>query len=65
MTEAERDSLISDIRIDVAEIRVRIESVPDHEHRLRRLERFRYAFPSLATFAALGTIGLGIMHFIP
>jgi hypothetical protein len=43
---------VSAIREDVAYIRAKIEVIPDHEGRLRSLERFRYAFPSTAIIAA-------------
>lgn len=61
MNDAERDQLLSDMRVDVAEIRVRIEAVPDHEGRIRKLERFRYAFPSLALLTFAATVALGAL----
>lgn len=36
----------------------------DHENRLRSLERFRWAFPSIALVAALATVGLFIFTAI-
>jgi hypothetical protein len=47
---AERASQSSDLVF----IRSRIEALPDHEVRLRTLERFRYAVPSAAV------LGLGV-----
>lgn len=38
---------------DLAFIRQRIEALPDHEIRLRSLERFRYAIPSVAVLGLL------------
>lgn len=48
------------------EILVRLEDkvdrvIADHENRLRSLERFRYAVPSVAIIAALATIALAIL----
>lgn len=43
---------ITAIREDVSYIRAKIEVIPDHEGRLRSLERFRYAFPSTAIIGA-------------
>lgn len=38
---------------DISFIRSRIETLPDHEIRLRTLERFRYAVPSVAALGLL------------
>jgi hypothetical protein len=39
------------IREDVAYIKAKIESLPDHETRLRTLERFRYAIPGVSVLS--------------
>ena len=50
---------IIQIREDMAYIKARIEALPDHEIRLRSLERFRYAVPG-STVVALVVSGLGL-----
>lgn len=61
MTPHERDETLAQIRVDVADIRARIESLPDHEKRLRSLERFRYGVPGTAVLAVL----LSIVALVP
>jgi hypothetical protein len=59
MNEHERDEILTQIRVDVADIKARIEMLPDHESRIRILERFRYAVPGAAALAvAVAVSGL-------
>lgn len=64
---SEREEHILDLltatREDVADIKARIESLPDHETRLRSLERFRYGVPGSAFLALLvSAIALIVPH---
>jgi hypothetical protein len=58
--DMERDRLLLEIRTDVAVIKERLIMLPDHEIRLRGLERFRYAFPGVALLA-LVVSGAGLV----
>jgi hypothetical protein len=40
-----------------------LKAVPDHEARIRALERWRYSLP-LAALAALGSAGLALASFL-
>lgn len=50
------------IREDVAYIKAKIESLPDHEHRLRSLERWRYGVPGSVIAAVLALITALFAH---
>lgn len=47
------------LREDVGFIKSRIEALPDHENRIRVLERFKNAVPSVAVLSLFGS-ALGI-----
>lgn len=55
---------ISDVKADVSYIRGKLEGIPglvlDHETRLRSLERFRHAVPSVAVLSLLVAIASGV-----
>ena len=56
---------IAAIREDVAYIKAKIETLPDHETRLRSLERFRYAIPgvsALSLIVAAVTSAIAFIH---
>jgi 50S ribosomal subunit-associated GTPase HflX len=57
MGEETLATLIRETREDVADIKARIESLPDHEGRLRSLERFRYAVPGAALVGVAVALG--------
>lgn len=64
MNDSDRDRILTEIRVDVADIKARIEAVPDHENRIRSLERFRYSVPGTAILGVLLAIaGLAVPHF--
>ncbi len=53
------------VREDVAFIKSKIEALPDHETRIRVLERFRYAVPSTALLGlavAVATAAITFTH---
>jgi|TARA_Y100000310_G_scaffold304970_1_gene344661 ribosomal silencing factor RsfS len=43
---------LSDIRTDVAVIKEKVERLPDHERRIRGLERFRWIIVGMGTIVA-------------
>lgn len=54
------DKLISDmadVKVIAATIGTTVETLHDHETRIRALERFRFAIPSAAVIAALAAAG--------
>jgi len=64
---ADLDSLqrdLSDVKADVSYIRGKLEGIPglvlDHETRLRSLEKFRHAVPSMAFISLLVAVGSGV-----
>ena len=61
MNESERDQLLIETREDVAVIKNQMLVITDHETRIRGLERFRYAFPSVALLA-LSVAGGGLAY---
>lgn len=60
MDDNERDRLLIETRQDVAIIKERIQILADHEVRLRSMERFRFAFPSISLLAFF-VAGVGIV----
>lgn len=45
---------LGEIKTDLAVVKTKLEAVPDHEQRIRSLERFRF------TIAGAGTLGGGL-----
>lgn len=58
MKSVERDELLLEMHGDIQAIKVHIEALPDHENRLRALERFRYAWPGAAVISAVAALAL-------
>lgn len=59
----EQDDKINAIHQDVAYIKAKIEDLPDHESRIRSLERFRYTFPSVAIIGLVVALtGVALNH---
>ena len=56
MSPGERDEILTQIRVDVADIKARIESLPDHERRIRSLEKFRYGIPGALLVALISLV---------
>lgn len=57
------DQLISDVgdlKVIAGTVGANVETLHDHEIRIRSLERFRYAIPSVAFLALLVTTAFGI-----
>lgn len=48
--------MMTEMHGDLRFIKAKIEAIPDHENRLRSLERFRYAIPGGAFIATMATI---------
>jgi hypothetical protein len=47
---------LSVVREDVAFIKAKIEALPDHETRIRRVERWMYGLPASLVLAVLGLV---------
>ena len=63
---AQRLTAITDkslVAADLAFIREKIEDLPDHEIRLRVLERFRYAVPSTALLGLAVAVATAAVQF--
>lgn len=45
---------LSAVKEDVAYIRAKVEAIPDHEERLRSLERWKWGLPVTAILAFFG-----------
>lgn len=48
---------MSDLKVIAGTVGTTVETMHDHEARLRALERFRYAVPSAAVMATLAAVG--------
>jgi len=48
---------MADLKVIAGTVGTTVETLHDHETRLRSLERFRYTVPSAAVFVALAAIG--------
>lgn len=58
MKPAERDELLLEMNERLVRIETKIEVLPDHEKRLRGLERWRYGIPAGIGTAILALLGL-------
>jgi len=56
---------INVVKLERATEKRLMEVLPDHEARLRGLERFRYAVPSVAVLAFIVTSVTALVTFIP
>lgn len=60
------DKLISDmgdLKVIAGTVGTTVETLHDHETRLRALERFRYAWPSAAVIAAGAAVAAAVVSF--
>lgn len=60
------DQLISDVgdlKVIAGTVGTTVETLHDHETRIRSLERFRFAFPSIALIGAFAALALAIFNF--
>lgn len=48
---------MADLKVIAGTVSTTVETLHDHETRLRSLEKFRYAVPSAAVIAALAAVG--------
>jgi hypothetical protein len=53
--------IVNQMAVAVGAIGVNVEDIHDHEIRIRGLERFRYAFPSVAV-VAVALSALALLH---
>lgn len=52
-------NIVSDVREDVAFIKAKVEAIPDHEDRIRWLEKWKWGLPAtLITSVAAGILAI-------
>lgn len=63
MTELhEMARTLADVREDVAYIKAKIEVIPDHEARIRFIERWKYGLPATLVTAVIALAGVVVTH---
>jgi hypothetical protein len=58
------DTLMIQMATAIANLTNNDDSIVDHERRIRSLERFRYAFPSLSVLSFLVAVGTLVAYLL-
>lgn len=60
LKQSERDALMIDMHSRLARIEVRVEVLPDHEDRIRKVERRIWGVPGSLLVALLAVLGVHV-----
>jgi hypothetical protein len=55
---SERDKLLLDMYGRVVRVEAKIEALPDHENRIRKIEKLQWGFPATLLVALFSLVGI-------
>ena len=61
-TFEEMHETLTRVREDVSYIKAKIEVIPDHEVRIRFIERWKYGLPATLVTSVVALIGVALTH---